>query len=299
MIILLNFRLAIILGVVIVPCIALSINNTNRLNEYDRAFEQLKKLTKHIYGLNEIKKDVPILKETLTDVKERIGTIKTFIPSAKQDIESIRKELKSMNSIDKRVKDIESSVSSINNSYSELKNLSDFQREQWKKLNTSIEATISQIVTLQQNATETDSKVAPAIQQQKELFKEIMDSNERMIKINTTVHIFTFSLYDATKKIRDIEPKLTIVDEAATKMEAMQTDVYTLEAEIENVRSAMSTMNFATEEAEKKISKMSTDVEKLKTDVTFYEEILKTLQYEQSAVYNTLGNNIYFKINSC
>ncbi|XP_076110348.1 uncharacterized protein LOC143079072 [Mytilus galloprovincialis] len=276
--------LAIILGVVIVPCIALSINSMIRLNEYDREFEQLDEFTKHIDGLNEIKRDVRILNETLTDVRERIGTIKTFIPRAKQDIESIRKELQSMNSTDKKVKAIERSVSSINDEYVELKKLSDLQKEQWEQFNTSIEATINKIVTLQQNATETDIKVAPAIQQQKELLKNIIDSNERMIEINTTVNIFTVSLSDATKKIRDIEPKLKIVDEAATKTEAMQTDVNTLEADIRNVRSATSNMKVATEEAEKKVSKMSTDVEKLNTDVNLYEEQLEALQNKQSKV---------------
>ncbi|CAG2240115.1 unnamed protein product [Mytilus edulis] len=255
--------LAIILGVVIVPCIALSIYNMNRLNEYDQKFKELYKDTKHIEELKKISKDVQLLKGTLTDVKKQIDEIEIFMPNASQGIAYLKKELENMNSTDKKVKDIESSISSIN-------------------------ATISKIVTLQQNAAETDSKVAPAIQQQKELFKEIMDSNEKMIKINTTVNVFTVSLSNATKKIRDIEPKLTIFDEAATKMEAMQTDVNTLEAEIENVRSDTSTMNLETKAAESKVSKMSTEVEQLNSDVSIYEKELKTLKKEQSEVDNKI-----------
>lgn len=260
----------------------------NRLDEYDQKFKELDQITKHIEVLKKISSDVPFLNGTLTDVKKEIDEIEIFMPNAKQGIAYLKKTLENMNSTDKKVKDIESSISSINGEYFELKKLSEVQKEQWKQFNTSIEATINKIVTLQQNATDTDNKVAPAIQQQKELFKEIMDSNERMIKINTTVNVFTVSLYNATKKIRDIEPKLTIFDEAATKMEAMQTDVNTLEAEIENVRSDTSTMNLETKAAESKVSKMSTEVEKLNSDVSIYEKELKTLKKEQSEVDNKI-----------
>ncbi|XP_076110350.1 uncharacterized protein LOC143079073 [Mytilus galloprovincialis] len=276
--------LAIILSVVIVPCIALSFYNMNRLNEYDQQFKELHKVTKHIEELKKISRDVPFLRGNLTNVENRIGKIKQFMPSAETDIAYLKKELENMSSTENKVKDIESFVSSIDDKYVELTKLSDFQKEQWQQFNTSIETTKSQIVSLSKNASVANSTLAPIIQNQTELFKNITDSNVRMLEINDSVNSMTLRLLDVTRNITDLQPQLEIVGKAAAEMTEMKEDVNQLETDLRNVTSSLSTMNFKTKEAELKVSKMSTKVDEYSSVVNGYEEKLKTLQEEQSEV---------------
>ncbi|XP_076110346.1 uncharacterized protein LOC143079071 isoform X2 [Mytilus galloprovincialis] len=276
--------LAIIIGVVIVPCIGLSINNMIRLNEYDLALEHSNEFTKLIDGLKEIMRDVPHFKDTLTDVGRRIDVIKIFISGAKHDVESIRKELESMNSTDKRVKDIESSVSLINKDYFKLKQLSDNQREQLEGFNTSIETTKSQIDSLLKNADAANSTLAPIIQNQTELFKNITDSNVRMLEINDSVNSMTLRLSKVTKNVTDLQPQLEIAGKAAAKMTEMHEGVDQLETEIINVNSIMSTLNLKMKITKSAVSKTATKVDELSSGVSGYEKELKTLQNKQSDV---------------
>ncbi|CAG2201686.1 unnamed protein product [Mytilus edulis] len=279
---------AIIIGVVIVPFIAFSINNTMRLNEYDRKLKDLEKFQKNIDGLNEITSDIPILESRVTDVKKQIRGIEIFMPNATQDIAYLKRELENMNSTENKVKDIESSVSSINDSYVELKKLSDLQKEQLKQFNTSINTTNTQIISLSKNADVANSTLAPIIQNQTELLKNITDSNVRMLEINDTVNSITLRLLDVSRNITDLQPQLEIVGKAAAQMTEMQKDVDKLQTETRNVKSSMSTMKLETKEAELKVSNMSTKVDEYSSVVTGHEEKLKTLQEEQSEVDNKI-----------
>lgn len=88
---------------------------------------------------------------------------------------------------------------------------------------------------LLKNADAANSTLAPIIQNQTELFKNITESYVMMLEINDTVNTTTLRLSEVTKNVTDLQPQLQIVGKAAPKMTEMQEGVDQLETEIINV----------------------------------------------------------------
>ena len=176
-----------------------------RLSDYDRKFSEMNKNVKYLEMLNTLKIEVPEIKETIYTIQDHLTEANNLFQPFWMKLSKTQDKLDLSQN---KMKILENDINKSKSEIVEMRNVSESLSEQNRNLSIKVDELIPQLEsaesnlsTLHQKMAETEERVIPSIERQKELIDTV---DELSIKVNNT----ELSVYGANKTLSNITSQM-------------------------------------------------------------------------------------------